>query len=70
MRTSDVTTRPDPMIPCKPGAEDLQAMNNRNTWMTMLFMLEGRDNPDHPQCGLYTGLHKKHFSTFPGTDEN
>ena len=70
MRTNDVTTRPDPMIPCKPGAEDLQAMNNRNTWMTMLFMLEGRDNPDHPQCGLYTGLHKKHFSTFPGTDEN
>jgi len=67
---NDVTTRPDPMIPCKPGAEDLQAMNNRNTWMTMLFMLEGRDNPDHPQCGLYTGLHKKHFSTFPGTDEN
>jgi len=67
---NDVTTRPDPMIPCKPGAEDLQAMNNRNTWMTMLFMLEGRDNPDHPQCGIYTGLHKKHFSTFPGTDEN
>ena len=69
-RMSDVTSRPDPMIPCKPGAEDLIAMNNRNTWMTMLFMLEGRDNPDHPQCGLYTGLHKKHFSTFPGTDEN
>jgi hypothetical protein len=70
MRMSAVTSRPDPMIPCKPGAEDLIAMNNRNTWMTMLFMLEGRDNPDHPQCGLYTGLHKKHFSTFPGTDEN
>ncbi len=70
MRMNDVTARPDPMIPCKPGAEDLVAMQNRNTWMTMLFMLEGRDNPDHPQRGLYTGLHKKHFSTFPGTDEN
>lgn len=70
MKMNDVTARPDPMIPCKPGAEDLVAMNNRNTWMTMLFMLEGRDNPDHPQRGLYTGLHKKHFSTFPGTDEN
>ena len=70
MRMKDVTARPDPMIPCKPGAEDLVAMNNRNTWMTMLYMLEGRDNPDHPQRGLYTGLHKKHFSTFPGTDEN
>lgn len=70
MKMNDVTARPDPMIPCKPGAEDLVAMQNRNTWMTMLFMLEGRDNPDHPQRGLYTGLHKKHFSTFPGTDEN
>ena len=62
--------KPDPMICGKPGAEDLIAMNNRNTWMTMLYMLEGRDNRDHPKCGLYTGLHKKHFSTFPGTDEN
>ena len=69
MRTS-LTTRPDPMIPCKPGAEDIVAMENRNTWMTMLYMLEGRDKPDHPKRGLYTGLHKKHFSTFPGTDEN
>ena len=62
--------RPDPMIPCKPGAEDLTAMQNRVTWLEMLFMLEGRDNPHHPQCGLFTGLHKKHFSTFPGTYEN
>jgi len=36
----------------------------------MLYKLEGRDKPDHPQRGLYTGLHKRHFSTFPGTDEN
>ena len=67
---NDVTTRPDPMIPCKPGAEDLTAMRNRVQWMEMLFMLEGRDKPDHPRRGLFTGLHKKHFSTFPGTDEN
>jgi hypothetical protein len=70
MRMSDVTARPDPLIPCKPGAEDLEAMNNRVVWMDMLYKLEGRDNPDHPRRGLYTGLHKKHFSTFPGTDEN
>ena len=69
-RMNDVTTRPDPMIPCKPGAEDLTAMRNRVQWMEMLFMLEGRDKPDHPRRGLFTGLHKKHFSTFPGTDEN
>jgi len=70
MRMSDVTARPDPMICGKPGAEDILANSNRVEWMEMLFMLEGRDNPDHPQRGLYTGLHKKHFSTFPGTDEN
>jgi len=69
-RMNDVTTRPDPMIPCKPGAEDLEAMNNRITWMEMLYKLEGRDAPDHPQRGLYTGLHKRHFSTFPGSDDN
>ena len=69
-KTNDVTARPDPMIPCKPGAEDLVAMNNRLIWLEMLYKLEKRDDPDHPQRGLYTGLHKRHFSTFPGTDEN
>jgi len=67
---SDVTTRPDPLICGKPGAEDIEANANRVEWMEMLFMLEGRDKPDHPKRGLFTGLHKKHFSTFPGTDEN
>ena len=62
--------RPDPMIPCKPGAEDTEAMANRVAWLQMLFMLEGRDKADHPKRGLYTGLHRKHYSTFPGTDEN
>ena len=62
--------KPDPMIPCKPGAEDTEAMANRVEWMEMLFMLEGRDKADHPKRGLFTGLHKKHYSTFPGTDEN
>ena len=70
MRMSDVTARPDPLIPCKPGAEDLEAMNNRVVWMDMLYKLEGRDKADHPKRGLYTGLHRKHISTFPGTDEN
>ena len=69
MRMS-LTAKPDPMIPCKPGAEDIVAMENRIVWLDMLYKLEGRDKPDHPKRGLYTGLHKKHFSTFPGTDEN
>ena len=62
--------RPDPMIPCKPGAEDIEAMNNRVTWLDMLYKLEKRDDPSHPQHGLYTALNRKHSSTFPGTDEN
>ena len=62
--------RPDPMIPCKPGAEDIEAMNNRVVWMDMLYKLEKRDDPAHPQHGLYTSLNKKHLSIFPGSDEN
>jgi hypothetical protein len=62
--------RPDPIISCKPGAEDLEAMNNRVEWLEILYHLEGRDKRDHPQHGLYTGLHMTHYPTFPGTDEN
>ena len=62
--------KPDPMIPCKPGAEDIEAMNNRVAWMNMLYKLEGRDRADHPKRGLYTSLNKKHSLTFPGVDDN
>jgi len=48
--------RPDPMIPCKPGAEDLEAMANRVLWLDHLYMLDGRDNPGHEKHGVYTGL--------------
>ena len=44
--------RPDPMIPSKPGAEDIQAMSNRQAWLVELFFLDGRDRKDHPQHGL------------------
>ena len=47
--------RPDPMIPCKPGAEDVEAMNNRQAWMNELYMYDGRDKRDHPMHGLFTG---------------
>ena len=48
--------RPDPMIPCKPGAEDRIAMMNRQIWIEELFYLDGRDKPNHPMRGLFTGL--------------
>tara|TARA_Y100000289_G_scaffold47947_1_gene48335 strand:+ start:162 stop:335 length:174 start_codon:yes stop_codon:yes gene_type:complete len=48
--------RPDPMIPCKPGAEDVEAMANRVLWLDQLYVLDGRDKRDHELHGLYTGL--------------
>ena len=53
-------TRPDPMIPCKPGAEDVVAMRNRVRWIEALYMHDGRESPDHPMPGLSTGLHIKY----------
>ena len=67
---SDVTTKPDPLMSASYGATDIEAQNNRNTWMTMLYLHEGRDKVDHPQRGLYTGLFKKHHLWLPGSDEN
>ena len=52
--------RPDPMIPCKPGAEDVEAMNNRQMWLEELYFLDGRDQISHPQYGLFTGLALKY----------
>jgi hypothetical protein len=48
--------RPDPMIPCKPGAEDIEAMANRVLWLDHLYLRDGRDDPGDEFHGLYTGL--------------
>jgi hypothetical protein len=50
------------MIPSKPGAEDVQAMSNRQAWLEELFYLDGRDLVSHPQHGLFTGLAQKYQS--------
>ena len=55
--------RPDPMIPGKPGAEDVPVMRSRSAWIEALYKYEGRDGKDHPMHGLYTGLAKKHSHT-------
>lgn len=52
--------RPDPMIPSKPGAEDVEAMNNRVKWLNTLYVYEGRDKCDHKMHGVYTGLAQKY----------
>jgi hypothetical protein len=52
--------RPDPMIASKPGAEDCEAMSNRVKWLDELYFYDGRDKPDHPMHGIYTGLARKY----------
>ena len=59
--------RPDPMIPCKPGAEDVQSMFNRTIWLEEVYFLDGRDQADHPQRGLFTGLSDK-YQNLSSTD--
>lgn len=54
--------KPDPMIPGKPGAEDVESMSNRTKWLEELYFLDGRDQIDHPQRGLFTGLSKQYQS--------
>ena len=55
--------RPDPLIPNRYGAQDTEAMRNRIKWLDALYDLDGRDKPDHPQHGLYTGLHQRYINT-------
>lgn len=57
--------RPDPMISCKPGAEDTEAMANRQAWLNELYLYDGRDKRDHPMHGLFTGLAQK-YQQFDG----
>jgi len=52
--------RPDPMIPCKPGAEDVEAMANRQAWLNCLYLHDERDKREHPLHGKYTGLAQKY----------
>tara|TARA_R100001443_G_scaffold108272_1_gene118600 strand:+ start:883 stop:1074 length:192 start_codon:yes stop_codon:yes gene_type:complete len=59
--------RPDPMIPCKPGAENVESMSNRTAWLEELYFLDGRDQADHPQHGLFTGLSEK-YQNLSSTD--
>ena len=57
--------RPDPMIPNKPGAADVEAMSNRQKWLNELYLYDGRDKREHPQHGLFTGLAQK-YQQFTG----
>lgn len=53
--------RPDPLIPSKPGAEDISVMKARTLWLEELYFLDGRDLKLHPKHGLFTGLSNKYL---------
>jgi len=42
--------------PNKPGAEDVAAMEARNTAIQALYDLAGRNDPNHTMHSLFTGL--------------
>jgi len=46
-----------------PGAQDIEAMNNRCNILDALYLIDGRDKPDHPHYHTYTGLAQKYIKT-------
>jgi len=40
----------------------VEAMFNRTIWLEELYFLDCRDQADHPQRGLFTGLAEKYQS--------
>ena len=50
----------NPLTPKLPGAEDIHIMQSRVAWLNFLYDLDGRKSTDHPEHGLFTGLHQKY----------
>lgn len=44
-----------------PGAQDIEAMNNRCHILDALYLIDGRDQLGHPQYHTYTGLAQKYI---------
>lgn len=49
----------------KPGAQDLEAQNNRHTVLEALYHLAGRHHKDSTMHGLFTGLNAQPPDTLP-----
>lgn len=45
--------------PQAPGAQDFKAMDARQEMIEILYLLAGRDKPDHSMHGLLTGLYQE-----------
>jgi len=48
-----------------PGAQDVQAMSNRQIVIDELYHLAGRNQKTHEMHGVYTGLAEQLPATFP-----
>lgn len=51
--------------PQKPGAEDIQAMNNRSVRLRALFDAFHRHDPNSDHHGCFTGLHQMTLDEMP-----
>lgn len=54
MAQDPAALRVDPTLP---GAQDIEAMENRVLRLNALYVATRRDDPASPMHGLYTGLH-------------
>ena len=50
--------------PSTPGATDTKAADNRLIALDWLYLLDGRENPGHPNHHTYSGLYQKFLSLF------
>ena len=50
----------NPLMPKLPKAEDVHIMQSRVAWLNFLYDLDSRKSTDHPEHGLFTGLHQKY----------
>ena len=52
------------MIPNKPGAEDVEAMSNRQKWLEELYFYDGRDKRDHEKLTVFSRVLLKKYQQF------
>ena len=45
----------------KPGAEDVEAMDLRVSFLDRLYKMDGREDPEHPYHAVYTGLVTRYY---------
>ena len=48
--------------PTLPGAQDQEAMSNRQILLDWLYRLDGREDSNHPHHATYSGLYQEFLS--------